>query len=239
MKTLILLPAFNEAGNIGSVLDAIIEQYPRLPVLVVDDGSTDGTAAEVEKRKVRMLTHPFNLGYGAALQTGFTYALKEGFECVVQVDADGQHEPRSLGDLVAALQGGEADIVVGSRFLEPTGYTLSPARMAGIILFRSLASLFTGRKITDATSGYQALGTRALELYTGEEYPADYPDADVLIMAHRAGLRITEIPVMMYPDDGKSRSMHGGLKPVYYVGKMFLSIAALLLRRPAPGRRGG
>lgn len=106
MRALILLPAFNEAGITGSVLDAIVEQHPRLPVLAVDDGSTDGRAAEVEKRKVRMLAHPFNPGYGAALQTGFTHALKEGFECVVQVDADGRHEPRSLGDLVAALQGG-------------------------------------------------------------------------------------------------------------------------------------
>jgi glycosyltransferase involved in cell wall biosynthesis len=237
MRPLVVIPAFNEAAEITKVLVGVRSADPGLPVVVVDDGSTDDTAGEARRAGADVLRLPLNLGYGSALQTGYKYALRHGYDCVVQIDGDGQHEPADIPRLLAALEREGVDLALGSRFLESAGYRPGMARGAGMRLFRGLAFLATGVRFSDVTSGYQALNHDVLRFFESERYPADYPDADVLVMLTRAGFRITEVPVRMYPKRN-GRSMHAGLRPVYYTFKMLLSMLLMLLRRDSRARRG-
>ena len=230
-RILIVVPAYNEAQNIGTVIRSVREVVPAADILVVDDGSPDGTAAVARQAGARVISLPFNLGYGVALQTGFKYALERGYDYVVQMDADGQHEPTSVLDLIAEVRQGTADVILGSRFLGSSTFKPHFARRMGILLFRVIVSGVVGQRITDPTSGYQALNRRVLRFYATEAYPVDYPDADVLIMVHFAGFKIKEIPVVMYTGAAHRKSMHSGLRPLYYVFKMFLSILVTLMRQ--------
>ncbi|ACG74370.1 glycosyl transferase family 2 [Anaeromyxobacter sp. K] len=227
-RLLVVMPAFNEARGIRRVVEAVRDQVAG-DVLVVDDGSTDETAAEARAGGARVAVHPVNLGYGAALQTGYRYALRHGYDAVLQLDADGQHDPASIPRLLTALQG--ADVVVGSRFLDSGSYRPPLARRIGMWLFGRVASALSGQRITDPTSGFQAISREALRFYAHERYPVDYPDADVLAMVARAGLRLTEVPVRMLPSP-EGKSMHGGVvKPLYYVFRMSLALFLVPLRR--------
>jgi glycosyltransferase involved in cell wall biosynthesis len=232
LRLLVVIPAYREAGRIGRVLRAVRAQVAA-DVLVVNDGSPDDTAAEALDAGAIVATHPVNLGYGSALQTGYRYALRHGYDAVLQMDADGQHDPASLTALLAAIEGG-ADVVVGSRFLDGRSYRPPLTRRLGMALFGALGSFLAGQRLTDPTSGYQALSRRALAFYAHERYPHDYPDADVLSMVARSGLRLVEVPVrMLESPDGKS--MHAGvLKPLYYVFRMSLALALVPLRRERP-----
>src|SRR5574341_435104 len=237
MRPLVVVPAFNEAGAIGKVIEGIRATDPRLPILVVDDGSADDTAAVARHAGAHVVRLPFNLGYGSALQTGYKYALREGYDCVVQLDGDGQHEPADIPRLLAVLERGDADVVVGSRFIGEPTYRPDAARRIGMRLFRLFAFVLTGVRFTDVTSGFQALDRRALRFFAAERYPADYPDADVLVMLTRAGFRVVEAPVRMYakPD---ARSMHAGLRPVYYTFKMLLSMLLTVVRHESSEWKG-
>lgn len=237
MRPLVVVPAFNEARAIGKVLEGIRSTDPRLAVLVVDDGSADETTEVARHAGARVVRHPFNLGYGCALQTGYRYALRERYDCVVQLDGDGQHEPADIPHLLAVLERGGADVAVGSRFLGESTYRPGVARRTGMRMFRLLAFFLTGVRFTDVTSGFQALNKRVLDFFAAERYPADYPDADVLVMLTRAGFRITEVPVRMYPRAGEG-SMHAGLRPLYYIFKMLLSMLLTPLRHEGTGRKG-
>ena len=237
MRPLVVIPAFNEAGGIAKVIEGIRAADPGLPVLVVDDGSADDTAGAAHRAGAEVVRLPINLGYGSALQTGYKYALRRGYDCVVQLDGDGQHEPADIPRLLAAIEHDGADLVVGSRFLENGDYRPGLARGAGMRLFRGLAFLATGVRFSDVTSGYQALNRDVLHFFDSERYPADYPDADVLVMLTRAGFRIAEVPVRMYPKRN-GRSMHAGLRPVYYTFKMLLSMLLMLLRHERRAHRG-
>ena len=230
-RVLIVVPAYNEDQNVAGVIARVREVVSGADVLVVDDGSSDATAVVARDAGARVVTLPFNLGYGVALQTGFKYALERGYDYVVQMDADGQHEACSVLDLIAEARKGTADVVLGSRFLGASTFKPRFARRVGILLFRAIVSRVVGKSISDPTSGFQALNRSALELYATEAYPTDYPDADVLIMAHLSGFRITEIPVVMYARTADQKSMHSGLRPLYYVFKMFLSILVTLMRQ--------
>ncbi len=224
---LVVIPAFNEARRIGDVLAQIRRQVPH-DILVVDDGSVDATAEEARQAGAVVAVHPVNLGYGAALQTGYRYALRRSYDAVLQLDADGQHDPASIPGLLAALD--VADVVVGSRFLDHRSYRPPLVRRMGMWLFGWIAAVLAGKRITDPTSGFQAISREALEFYVHERYPADYPDADVLAMLVRSGLSLAEVPVrMLAAPDGKS--MHGGfLRPIYYVFRMSLALALVPLR---------
>jgi glycosyltransferase involved in cell wall biosynthesis len=237
MRPLVVVPAFNEAGAIGKVIEGIRATDPRLPILVVDDGSGDDTAAVAHHAGARVVRLPFNLGYGSALQTGYKYALRERYDCVVQLDGDGQHEPADIPRLLGVLERGDADVVIGSRFLGESTYRPDAARRIGMRVFRLLAFALTGVRFTDVTSGFQALDKRALRFFAAERYPADYPDADVLVMLTRAGFRVAEEPVRMYPKPG-AQSMHAGLRPAYYIFKMFLSMLLTVLRHEGSDRKG-
>ena len=225
-----LIPAFNEEEKIAAVVQGVKREVPETIVLVVNDGSSDQTESRARAAGAKVLSHPFNMGYGVTLQTGYKYALKYGFGYVLQMDGDGQHDPRYLPTLLQEVREGRADAVIGSRFLGEGGYQAAWTRRAGIYLFRFVATCLCGQTITDPTSGYQALSRRAVEFCARDSFPGDYPDADVLVMMHRAGLRIREVPVRMHPNE-QGKSMHSGLKPLYYIYKMCLSITLNLVRK--------
>jgi len=225
----IIIPAYNETGRIRDTIRGVRKVAEAL-VLVIDDGSTDNTAEEAKAAGALVLRLPFNLGYGAALQTGFRYAMKMGYKYAIQMDADGQHEPLSINSLIAPVLNDEVDVVIGSRFLDRGNYKAPFIRRMGMHFFGVIASVVTGRKITDPTSGFQALNRKVMEFYASDAYPADYPDADVIIMLHRGGFRFKEVPVVMH--NAAKKSMHGGiLRPLYYIFKMTLSIFVTLLRK--------
>ena len=236
-RTLLIIPAYNEEAGISRVIQGILRYAPDMEILVVDDGSTDQTKDVSIKASAKVVSHPFNLGYGSALQTGYKYALKKGYEFVIQMDGDGQHDPSFIPDLLAVIQEEEMDIAIGSRFLNSKGiglgsqpYRVPFIRRLGMKLFGTITSLIIRQKITDPTSGFQAMNRRVLEWVSSDKFPCDYPDADVIIMLHRSGFRIREVPVRMFPSQNKT-SMHSGWKPFYYVFKMFLSILVTLMRR--------
>jgi hypothetical protein len=235
----VVIPAFDEEARLPAVLAKVARALPDHDVVVVDDGSRDRTAAVARAAGARVLRHPLNLGYGAALQTGYKDALARGAPWVVQMDGDGQHLPAEAPALVAPVARGECDVVVGSRFLAPSGYEMGAARSLGRDLFRAVARRL-GLTVTDPTSGFQALSRRALALYASDWFPSDYPDVDVLLAATRAGLGIREVPAQMAPS-ARASTLHSGWKPLYYVYKMLLSIWAAAGKAPsaaAPGAAG-
>jgi len=233
-NTLIVIPAYNEENNIGNVLKGIRRCAPEISVLVVNDGSRDATVRISREHGAKVISLPFNSGYGVALQTGFIFALKNGYTTVLQMDADGQHDPRYIVDMLQEIQNENLDVVIGSRFLEDDKYKTTFLKRMGMFIFGSLASLFCGQRVSDPTSGFQALKGKAIQFVAGEYYPPDYPDADFIIMLHQCGFKTREIPVTMHPSPD-NKSMHTGHKTVYYVFKMFLSILVTLLRQKPKG----
>lgn len=226
---LILIPAYNEAGRVGAVVADVRQTLPEADVLVIDDGSEDATSAEAAQAGSLVVTLPVNCGYGTALQTGYKYAVRHGYARVGQIDADGQHQAEFLSEMLAILDEDGADVVVGSRFLAKDGHYQTPfARSLGIQLFAHVASMATGQQVTDPTSGFQMMRIEIARLFTRDVFPVDYPDADILILLHRTGYRVRELPVQMRPSPGSS--MHSTQSTPYYVYKMLLSILVTLLR---------
>ena len=233
-NTLLIIPAFREASRVGDVVREVQQQQLDLDVLVVDDGSPDATAAEARAAGARVVSHPYNLGYGSALHTGYCHAWRHGYQRVLQMDADGQHEAAMLPRLLAGLDDG-ADVVLGSRYLDGDAPPSSLARRIGTWLFRQIASCWIGERITDPTSGFQGLSRRALATVVNDAFPEDYPDCDVLVLHHRAGLRLQEVPTRMHARKG-GLSMHRGARIAYYGYKMLLTLLLLPVRRPTPSR---
>jgi glycosyltransferase involved in cell wall biosynthesis len=230
----IIIPAYNEAERIATLITHI-RKYSDADIIVVNDGSTDHTADEARASGAVVIDLPFNLGYGAALQTGFKYALGKGYSFAVQMDADGQHDPSSIPVIIKPVIHDEVDVVIGSRFLGDNDYKAPVIRRIGMVFFALITRLVTNKRITDPTSGYQAINRKVMELFASDMYPADYPDADVIIMLYRKGIRFTEVPVKMSRSIGNT-SMHSGLKPFYYIFKMLLSIVVTLLRSRGEGK---
>jgi glycosyltransferase involved in cell wall biosynthesis len=234
----LVIPAYQEAARLGSVLEAVARAGVECEIVVIDDGSRDGTGEVARRAGARLLRHPWNLGYGAALQTGYKYALERGAAFLVQMDADGQHDPADVPALLAAVERGECDLVVGSRFLGHGEYRMGSLRTLGRRLFQGIARV-AGLELSDPTSGFQAMNRRALEVYARDFFPTDYPDLDVLLTAWREGLRVGERPVRMRPGT-RASTLHGGMRSVYYVYKMLLSTWTAARRRaetPTPEAR--
>jgi hypothetical protein len=234
----LVIPAYQEEARLGPVLEAVARAAVDCEVVVVDDGSRDATAAVAARAGARVLRHPFNLGYGAALQTGYKYALERGASCLVQMDADGQHDPADVPALLAAVERGECDLVVGSRFLGRGDYRMGALHTLGRRVFQAIARI-AGLHVSDPTSGFQAMNRRVLEVYARDFFPTDYPDLDVLLTAWRNGLRVGECAVQMRPAT-RASTLHGGLRSVYYIYKMLLSTWTAARRRaeaPAPEAR--
>jgi glycosyltransferase involved in cell wall biosynthesis len=241
-KSLAIIPAYNECERIGKVVSKIREAAEDLDVLVIDDGSLDKTSLCARDAGAKVVRLSSNMGYGVALQTGFKYAYEKDYDFLVQLDGDGQHNPAYIPDMLNVVISGQADLVLGSRFLNNTApeenamlpYKGSKIRKLGIDLFASLTTKLIGFKITDPTSGYQALNKRVIAFFTQDFFPCDFPDADVIVILHKAGFIIKEFPMIMSQREN-GRSMHSGIKPVYYVFKMFLSMFMTLLRKtPTP-----
>lgn len=229
-KVLVIIPAYNEEESISQVVHEVKKAVPFADIVVINDGSTDNTAIKAKGAGAKVISHLTNQGYGAALQTGFIYAVEKGYPVIVQLDADGQHDPASIPSLLKSLREGETDLVIGSRFLEKRDYRVKFNKKIGIYLFGKIASLITRRRITDPTSGFQAFNKDVIRFFTQDLYPSDYPDADVLIMVYFAGFRFKEVPVKMHYSP-KDETMHRGYKAFYYIFKMLLSIIVTLLRK--------
>ncbi len=225
---LIVIPAFNESRNIGPVLDGLRAAVPAADIVVVDDASTDGTRAIVRRLGVPVLALPVNLGYGGAVQTGLRYAVARGYERTVLFDGDGQHDPQDIPALVGALEAGQGDLIIGSRFVGGAKYRMPFARRTGVRLFSLITRLLTGRRVRDITSGFQLMNRPTLELLS-REYPADFPDAEVIIMLLRAGFRVAEVPVNIRPRL-HGASMYSNWRAVYYPFKVIVAILAVMLR---------
>ena len=221
---LLVIPAFNEEVRISEVLRRVMATRLGFEIVVVDDGSGDRTALLARRLGVRVIQHPFNLGYGAALQTGYKYGLRSGAKWVVQMDADGQHDPRDIPILLEPVLNGKADLVVGSRFLEGVTYRMGLARSLVRRVLQVVARIF-GLNVTDPTSGFQAMNREVLRLYVRDSFPSDFPDLDVLLAARRCSIRIEERRVSMAPSPRPS-SIHRSFRAAYYLYKMILSIWA-------------
>ncbi len=233
---LIVVPAFNEEPVISGTLAELAAVAPR--VLVVDDGSRDDTARAAGDSGALVLRLATNLNYGGALQAGFRYAIRHtDFPFICTFDADGQHDPACLSSLLGPLRKGEADYVLGSRYLAPGSHKAPLARQAGARLFAAAASMALHRLITDPTTGMIAMTREVAKVLLSELFPQDYPDADVVIMLDRMGFNIAEVPVTMRPS-GSGRSMHAGvIRPLYYMAKMSVSMLHLGTRRDLKKKR--
>jgi glycosyltransferase involved in cell wall biosynthesis len=228
-RAIAIVPAFQERDSVARVVDDI-KRLSSADVVVIDDGSGDGTAAEAVRAGARVITLPFNLGIGSAVQTGYMVALEGGYDVAIQVDGDGQHPAEEIDRLIEALVETGADIVVGSRFLGDGAYRAPLGRRLGIGIFARIVSSIIGLRMTDTTSGFRASNARAISLFAAA-YPHDYPEVEAVIIAHRAGLRLVEIPVQMRERQG-GRSSITPVRSAYYMLKVIMAIVMVLLRRP-------
>ncbi|MBI5642585.1 MAG: glycosyltransferase family 2 protein [Deltaproteobacteria bacterium] len=229
LKLIIIIPAFNEEASISSVITSIKKHVPQADILVVNDGSRDRTASIAEKCGVVVLSHLYNMGIGATMQTGYKYAAHLGYDVAVQVDGDGQHPPEQIPYIVNALVKNRVDLVVGSRFLGEGDYKPSFARSTGMMIFSKVVSAIIKEKVTDTTSGFRAAGRRCIEYFSGR-YPDDYPEVEALVLLHKKGFSIMEVPVTMVERAG-GRSSITPMKSVYYMVKVLLAIFVDLLKR--------
>lgn len=221
-KVLIIIPAYNESENIESVMGHLMEAGPRYDYLIVNDGSTDNTLGICEEAHFSYLDLPINLGIGGAVQAGYVYARKNGYDIAVQMDGDGQHDIAYLEDMLRPILNDEADIVIGSRFLKKEGFQSSQTRRIGIGILSMLIKLTTGRKIMDVTSGFRAVNKMFINIYASD-YPTDYPEPEAIVTAIMHRGRIVEIPVKMKAREGGTSSITLG-KSVYYMIKVTLAI---------------
>lgn len=225
-----IVPAWNEAAAIGGVVDEILAFDPTIHVVVVDDASDDETASVAQRHGAKVLPLLFNVGIGGAVQTGFRYARDEGYEIAVRLDGDGQHDASELGKLIGPVRAGEADLVIGSRFVDPGGTYRPPfARRMGIRVFARLVSLLGGQKVTDTTSGFSAMNRAGIELFA-LEYPHDYPEVEATLVALRSGLRLTQVQVEMRERQTGTSSITF-VRSLYYIVKVMLALLVASLRR--------
>ena len=228
-RNLAIVPAFNEAGSIAQTVGEIREHARGFDVLVVDDGSTDATGALAAAAGARVISLPFNVGIGGAMQCGYLYARDNGYAVAAQIDGDGQHDPRDLPRLLDVLDGDpDIEMVTGSRFLQDGGYRSSPMRLVGIRVFASLMSLVTRQRVTDPTSGFRVSARRAIELFA-RDYPPDYPEVEAILLLHSHRLRMREVPVAMRPRTSGSSTIARAV-PAYYMVKVLLAVLVGLLR---------
>ncbi|GJM45234.1 MAG: glycosyl transferase family 2 [Gemmatimonadota bacterium] len=231
MRVLAIVPAFNEADSVADVVREI-RATELADVIVVNDGSTDDTARIAREAGARVLDLPINLGIGGAVQSGYLFAERNGYDVAIQVDGDGQHIAGEIPRLLAPLQSGDADVVLGSRYVEKTSYQSPLARRAGMILFSAVVTVVTGQRLRDTTSGFRAMGRAAIG-YLAHHYPQDYPEVEALVLLRRAGFRVTEVACRFRDRTGGTSSITAA-RSAYYVVKVLLAIFVGLFRSVPP-----
>jgi len=225
---LIVIPAYQEERSIGGLVRSLRDRYSH-DVLVVNDGSTDLTGETAREAGATVLNLPCNLGIGGAVQTGFLYARDRGYDVVVRLDGDGQHELEDIPKVLEPILEDQADAVIGSRFLGETEYRGTIPRIFGIRFFRLLVNVTTGYRVTDPTSGFFAINHRLVAFYS-DHYPSDYPEVDAYILMHRLKARTVEVPVRMY-DRAEGKSSITAFRAMYYMVKVTLSYLINCIRR--------
>ncbi|HEQ0886930.1 TPA: glycosyltransferase family 2 protein [Streptococcus pyogenes] len=228
MKKLIIIPAYNESSNIVNTIRTIESDAPDFDYIIIDDCSTDNTLAICQKQGFNVISLPVNLGIGGAVQTGYRYAQRCGYDVAVQVDGDGQHNPCYLEKMVEVLVQSSVNMVIGSRFITKEGFQSSFARRIGIKYFTWLIALLTGKKITDATSGLRLIDRSLIERFANH-YPDDYPEPETVVDVLVSHFKVKEIPVVMNERQGGVSSI-SLMKSVYYMIKVTLAILVVRLK---------
>jgi len=229
MKTLIIVPAYNEEESLPGVVRDLREYVPSADLLVVNDGSSDATARIARQLGIVVLELPFNLGIGGAVQAGYLYAERNAYDIAVQFDGDGQHRAKEVDKLLRLIKTGEADLVVGSRFMVSGGYKSPIFRRMGIGLFSFVLSRVLDMTVTDSTSGFRAANRRVIEFFA-RTYPDDYPEVESLVLLHKVNLRMTEVAVAMSERTG-GRSSITPMRSVYYMTKVLMAIFIDLMKK--------
>lgn len=231
-KIILIIPAYNEAQNIERLIQRITENYPEYDYIIVNDGSTDATYNICKQRKFNVLNLPVNLGIGGAVQAGYLYAKQNGYQIAVQIDGDGQHDVAYVKNVIEPILQGQADVVIGSRFIAKEGFQTSSSRRFGIRILSSFIWLCTGKRIYDVTSGFRAVNRNFINIYS-VDYPRDYPEPEALVSAMVYGGKVKEVPVVMKERQGGTSSIN--LKrSIYYMVKVSL---AIFIRRLSYGVR--
>lgn len=221
-KILIIIPAYNEEGSIGKVIDDIRMKMPEVDILVVNDGSLDNTSEVAREKGVSVLNLPFNLGIGGAMQAGYKYAFEKNYDIAIQVDGDGQHDPREIPKLINILENDNFDMVIGSRFLGNSKFNSSIMRRIGILIFSKVISIILGQKITDPTSGFRAINKKVIQIFS-TNYPQDYPEPESLILLHKYRAKVIEFPIRMNQRFAGESSITK-VRSIYYMVKVLLAI---------------
>ena len=233
LRRIAIVPALNEERSIAGVIAEIRAADPEFDVIVIDDGSTDRTSAIAAENGAHVITLPFNLGIGGAVQTGYQYARDHDFDLAAQVDGDGQHDPSEIAKLLEPILDARADMVVGTRFAEGGGYRGTRLRRIGIHLFAAIVSLMVRARVTDTTSGFRAVNRKAIRLFAAD-YPHDYPEVEATVLLARHRLRMVEVPVQMRVRETGASSITA-FQSVYYMVKVLLALFIGLFRRyPTP-----
>lgn len=233
MKTLIIIPAYNEMNNIEKVVDHLMMNYPQYDYVVINDCSTDQTKEILQRRSYSFIDLPVNLGIGGGVQTGYKYAWENNYDIAIQMDGDGQHNPKYYGEAVRLIENEEADIVIGSRFLKREGFQSSPLRRMGIVFLSKLIKLVCGADVKDVTSGYRIVNRKFIKIYAND-YAQDYPEPEAIVNAKINKAIIKEIPVMMN-ERMSGKSSISPIKSVYYMSKVSI---AIVIYRLTVNRRG-
>jgi len=227
-RVLVLIPAFNEEANVGGVIDEVRAAMPGTPILVVDDCSVDATRSQARTAGAKVLALPHHLGLGGCVQAGYRLAYELGYEYVIRVDGDGQHDPRDIPTILKALEHGNCEMVIGSRFVDGNGSHTSLLRAAGIIFFRAVLRPILGRPVHDPTSGYVGVNRTALALFSST-FPLEYPEIEALVVLQRKRFRFVEVPCRFRPRRA-GRSTITAVKSLYYIIHVLLGVFVNILK---------
>lgn len=229
-KILIIIPAYNEENTIGWVIEKTKQSLPFADILVVNDGSIDSTSTISRENGAMVLDFPYNMGIGSAMQAGYKFADRMGYDIAVQCDADGQHRPAQIKKLIETLINDKVDMVIGSRYLETRRFRSSVSRRLGMLIFSRVLSLIAKQKLTDTTSGFRAVNRKVIRIFS-MDYPSDYPEPEALVLLHREGCTLKEISINMNSRKGGNSSITPS-KSVYYMVKVMLAIFIDLCKKP-------
>lgn len=221
-RILVIIPAYNEEDSIGRVIEDVRTNCPQMDILVVNDGSADHTSDRARASGVVVLDLPFNLGIGGGMQTGYKYAAEKGYDIAIQVDGDGQHDPKEIPKLLQTLEERKVDVAIGSRFITDLEYKATTMRRVGITVLSKVISIMVRQKITDPTSGFRASRRKAIQLFA-VNYPQDYPEPEVVVLLSKSGLKMAEVPVKMSQRYSGESSITK-IRSIYYMVKVLLAI---------------